>query len=584
MTTAAARITALIAFLLFALLLPAGAQTVEPIKVYIDEERLFFHEDPVIVNGTTLVQFRRVFERFGLNVTWDEANQSVQGMKGDYKLNLALGKREAFINGEKIELSVPPQLIDGHTFVPLRFVSEATGRAVSWTAESRIVHIFSTPGSYLLDAIYSGNTQMDEKGLLYYNDTLLYDGDLLDGKPSGKGVIYGPDGNVMYRGQLKNSLPHGEGTWYTPVISGIPNGELGKYSGQFHNGVISGTGYLYTPDDHLIYEGEFAAGGMYGKGNLYPYTIEMGLYYEGTFSGLSFQGMGKIYMGDKLYYEGELDSNNPSRIVKGKYYSFTTGKLEYEGELKNDRPHGTGNFYLPTGDGRKYEGQFNNGVIHGSGKLYDAEGKLLYEGMFEFGRPVDPNIAMSDLEETTIRLNNELVAKHSQQWGLPLEDRCYAFDGEYVMVVNPCDMYKSDLFVRDSANYEINIWSGPGMPYPEIADDPREARDKVYKTQTITVYDKAGSITDTVDMHQVINKVNMDPNHLILINEISAVNPGYYGYEYIDTSALQFIIWDTSTSEGHFQAKVNAHGKLTFNEIDYKTYELGKRKPQKGAE
>lgn len=46
-----------------------------------------------------------------------------------------------YVNGKKIESDVPPQIINGRTMVPVRFVSEALGADVDWNAENRAVII-----------------------------------------------------------------------------------------------------------------------------------------------------------------------------------------------------------------------------------------------------------------------------------------------------------------------------------------------------------------------------------------------------------------------------------------------------------
>ncbi|MDD4530301.1 MAG: copper amine oxidase N-terminal domain-containing protein, partial [Candidatus Gracilibacteria bacterium] len=44
-------------------------------------------------------------------------------------------------NGEEIKLDVPPQIINGRTLVPIRFVGEAFGADVKWDGDNRILTI-----------------------------------------------------------------------------------------------------------------------------------------------------------------------------------------------------------------------------------------------------------------------------------------------------------------------------------------------------------------------------------------------------------------------------------------------------------
>jgi len=45
---------------------------------------------------------------------------------------LTIGSPVAFVEGRQVTLDVPPQIVDGRTLVPLRFVSQALGRRVDW--------------------------------------------------------------------------------------------------------------------------------------------------------------------------------------------------------------------------------------------------------------------------------------------------------------------------------------------------------------------------------------------------------------------------------------------------------------------
>ncbi|MFO7655431.1 MAG: copper amine oxidase N-terminal domain-containing protein, partial [Bacteroidales bacterium] len=48
---------------------------------------------------------------------------------------------EALVNGKKILLDAPPQIRQGRTFVPIRFISEAFGAIVEWDAATRTVTV-----------------------------------------------------------------------------------------------------------------------------------------------------------------------------------------------------------------------------------------------------------------------------------------------------------------------------------------------------------------------------------------------------------------------------------------------------------
>lgn len=134
--------------------LPTAFAEDKPIAVSIDKVMLKLDIDPVIVDGTTLVQFRPIFEKLGLAVTWDATTRTVTGKKNNLDISLAIDRHTATVNGKTFELEVAPQIIADSTLVPLRFVGEASGADVVWNGQERKVNIFFDPVLNLFDAAF----------------------------------------------------------------------------------------------------------------------------------------------------------------------------------------------------------------------------------------------------------------------------------------------------------------------------------------------------------------------------------------------------------------------------------------------
>jgi hypothetical protein len=113
------------------------------VQVLLDGKALVFEQSPVIENGTTLVPFRALFEQLGMKVEWLESTKTIKGSKEELQVELSIDQQLASVNGKQVILEVAPQLRDGLTFVPLRFVSEATGSAVYWNGLEKTVLIRS---------------------------------------------------------------------------------------------------------------------------------------------------------------------------------------------------------------------------------------------------------------------------------------------------------------------------------------------------------------------------------------------------------------------------------------------------------
>jgi len=74
---------------------------------------------------------------------WDGATKRVTVYTSDKKriIKLQADQLDADVNGEQVKLDVPVRVIQGRTFVPLRFVSEALGGEVKWNTESHATYV-----------------------------------------------------------------------------------------------------------------------------------------------------------------------------------------------------------------------------------------------------------------------------------------------------------------------------------------------------------------------------------------------------------------------------------------------------------
>ena len=113
------------------------------VQTTLDGRPLNFDQPAVMQDGRVMVPLRGIFESLGADVLFDSASRTIKATKGDRVVELALGSREAMINGQMSYLDVPASSIGGRTLVPLRFVSEALGADVRWSPASRTVALSS---------------------------------------------------------------------------------------------------------------------------------------------------------------------------------------------------------------------------------------------------------------------------------------------------------------------------------------------------------------------------------------------------------------------------------------------------------
>ncbi|MFF2910772.1 M13-type metalloendopeptidase [Paenibacillus sp. NPDC057934] len=92
----------------------------------------FSNSVPIVEKGVTLVPVRLFMEKLGVNMKWDQATRTVSGAKEGLSLSLKIGSTNATVNGKAVKLNAAPKQIRNVTYVPLRFVAEATGYQVAW--------------------------------------------------------------------------------------------------------------------------------------------------------------------------------------------------------------------------------------------------------------------------------------------------------------------------------------------------------------------------------------------------------------------------------------------------------------------
>lgn len=156
------------------------------VSVILNGEKMVFPEGiaPVIINDSTYVPLRSVFDKMGINVFWDQYQksdildaQSITCTKNDtivqfmrtfnatgsnvWTLTKWVGESTDSPNYTRINITdLQPTIIGNRSYIPLRVVSEAFGADVGWVHESRTVTIdCDTTNAYKYDATLIGNIE-----------------------------------------------------------------------------------------------------------------------------------------------------------------------------------------------------------------------------------------------------------------------------------------------------------------------------------------------------------------------------------------------------------------------------------------
>ncbi|MCT4618989.1 MAG: stalk domain-containing protein [Marinisporobacter sp.] len=307
------------------------------IKVSVDDKILSFDVQPQIVEGRTLVPFRGIFEALGSDVDWDGENKTAIGMRGNIIIKLPIGEKKAYKNDQPVEIDVPATIIEGRTFVPVRFIAESLGAMVTWDGGTKTVVI----------------KEMGEK--TYVKDQVAYVG----------------ESGGIYTGDFQNDRPNGKGSFRFYESNQY---RALKYKGEFKNGRMVGEGvFEWLNGDKYI--GKFNNNQKHGEGTLIYINRDC---YTGNWKEDKKSDQGTMKYANGNQYEGQWLNDQPN----GKGIKTWANGDHYEGKMKDGLRHGQGTMVYANGD--RYEGSWEEDKFYGKGTMKYAN-KDQYEGAWKAG-------------------------------------------------------------------------------------------------------------------------------------------------------------------------------------------------------
>lgn len=101
---------------------------------------------PYIKESRTMVPLRYIAEKLGAEVGFDDATREVSITLADKVFKVVIGDSKYTVNGKEYTLDAPAEIVENRTFVPLRVISEAFNKDVTWIESGRYVIV--TPREY----------------------------------------------------------------------------------------------------------------------------------------------------------------------------------------------------------------------------------------------------------------------------------------------------------------------------------------------------------------------------------------------------------------------------------------------------
>lgn len=99
---------------------------------------------PYIKDGRTYLPVRYVANALGVdnnNIMWDSASGTATMIKGDKVVQVKVGSKDMIINGATIAMDAAPEIKDGRTMLPFRWIAWAFGASVEWDSATQTVTI-----------------------------------------------------------------------------------------------------------------------------------------------------------------------------------------------------------------------------------------------------------------------------------------------------------------------------------------------------------------------------------------------------------------------------------------------------------
>ncbi|MBQ7661546.1 MAG: copper amine oxidase N-terminal domain-containing protein [Clostridia bacterium] len=106
--------------------------TIGQTTAYVNGKAELLDAAPIIEGGRTLMPLRFIAEAMGAKVDWSAATSTATLDDGTNKVVVTLNSNTAYVNGKPELLDAAPTVIGGRTLLPVRFIAESFGAEVAW--------------------------------------------------------------------------------------------------------------------------------------------------------------------------------------------------------------------------------------------------------------------------------------------------------------------------------------------------------------------------------------------------------------------------------------------------------------------
>ncbi|MCI3918666.1 DUF5050 domain-containing protein [Paenibacillus sp. TRM 82003] len=313
------------------------AAKAQQIRIVVDGEEVKMNQAPATFDNVTYVPLRGVFERLGVNVSWDAETHTVTAAKGGQRLEYTVGKSYAFLNGEWMRISAPGRNVDGTTMVPLRLIGQSFGADVVWdngeirmTSDRLLLESAVSPSVETVSNLVNGGFLVKQGDWLYGVESVL-NGSLYKIKADGTGKL------LLLPKEKVSSLAV-QGDWLYFVSEG--NVYKLKTDGTARTQLTSdgNTRLAYLLNDWLLYNGD---GGLFRVRIDQPAATPMRVIEAGEYQQISEFSISDGWVYYRSYDRGERKNTMGRARIDGTEHS-TYGNEEFGSLI----PHGDDLYFV----------------------------------------------------------------------------------------------------------------------------------------------------------------------------------------------------------------------------------------------
>lgn len=114
---------------------------------WINGEELILQARPKVIDGRTYLPLRFMGDKLlEASVNWDAHSKKVTIMKDGRKVEVTIGSNQGYINGEQVKLQNTPIIVDSNTYLPLRTTAEIFDIQADYDEASRQVILTTLQG------------------------------------------------------------------------------------------------------------------------------------------------------------------------------------------------------------------------------------------------------------------------------------------------------------------------------------------------------------------------------------------------------------------------------------------------------